>query len=159
MTSGNLFKLLVCEDIMAGKFMVAVGGVIETSSGQILVMWRSEENDFSGGVWEYPMGRLEQGEDCATGLLREVHEETGLDVEIVKVIDVAHLHRGEKVPENEVIGVLFGCKYLGEKEVVISSEHTKYEWVDVSEAIERMPIEQMKEVIKKFVVEKEKLVK
>lgn len=59
-----------------GKFLVATGAIIEnTSTRKILLLKRSETKDFSPGIWEYPMGRLNQFEEPQNGLRREIMEE------------------------------------------------------------------------------------
>ena len=48
--------------------------------GQVLVAWRSEGR-IRGGCWEFPGGKLHQGEDPDRAARRELREETGLTAE------------------------------------------------------------------------------
>jgi ADP-ribose pyrophosphatase YjhB (NUDIX family) len=65
--------------------LVGVGGLI-TKGDRILVVKR--ENDPGKGLWSIPGGLLEVGETIQEGVKREIREETGLDVEVVELLDV-----------------------------------------------------------------------
>ena len=45
-----------------------------------VLLVRRREDDFLGGVYEFPGGVVEEGEGLADALIREVREETGLRV-------------------------------------------------------------------------------
>lgn len=50
-------------------------------TGRVLMLQRAvDPTDRSGGMWEFPGGRLDPGEDAETAARREFTEETGLDV-------------------------------------------------------------------------------
>ncbi|MFA5925483.1 MAG: NUDIX domain-containing protein [Parcubacteria group bacterium] len=139
-----------------GKFLVATGAIVENSTtGKILLLKRSGKKDYSPGIWEYTTGRLHQFEDPEDGLRREVMEETGLEVEIVKPISIFHIFRGEKIAENELVGIMFWCKTDSE-EVIVSEEHSGYAWVTAEEALKMMEKPGMKEDIRAFIKERSK---
>jgi len=58
--------------------LVVIQGVIESSDGILLAI----RSDLRG--WELPGGTLEEGERPEEALRREVYEETGLDVEVLR---------------------------------------------------------------------------
>ena len=58
-------------------------------SGEFLIMKRGEEQ-MLGGLWEFPGGKLEAGETPAQAAVREVREETGLQVGVEKELAVVH---------------------------------------------------------------------
>ena len=63
--------------------MVAVGAVIEDSEGRILLVQHvKERGGFWQGKWICPGGKLELGETIQEGIMREVKEETNLDIEL-----------------------------------------------------------------------------
>ena len=67
------------------KTMVAVGAVIRDDKGRVLlVKHKVERGGFWQGKWICPGGRLEPGETLAEGALREVREETHLEVKIAQ---------------------------------------------------------------------------
>jgi 8-oxo-dGTP diphosphatase len=55
----------------------AAGGVVRDDDGRVAVVYRPKYDD-----WTFPKGKLEPGETEEQAALREVHEETGLDVEL-----------------------------------------------------------------------------
>ncbi len=55
-----------------------VSGIIMRDEKVLLV--RRREDDFLGGIYEFPGGKVEDGEGLADALIREVREETGLRV-------------------------------------------------------------------------------
>jgi 8-oxo-dGTP diphosphatase len=55
-----------------------VGGLVYDDEGRLLLIQRAHEP--GRGLWSIPGGRVEPGEDDATALVREMREETGLDV-------------------------------------------------------------------------------
>ncbi len=57
---------------------VAAGALIDPD-GNILLAQRHQDSH-QGGLWEFPGGKLEPDESAAIGLVRELHEELGIDV-------------------------------------------------------------------------------
>lgn len=134
-----------------GRFMVAVGGMIELrDTGKILVIKRAEDQDWRGGEWETQYGRIDQFEDTVSGLSREIAEETGLkDVEIKDVLTVWHMFRGSEKAENELIGITYWVRSQSE-EVKLSFEHTQYRWVTPEDALTLITEEGIRRDIRKF---------
>jgi len=64
---------------------VGVGAVV-LDAGRVLLVRRGQEP--LKGEWSIPGGVLELGEMLEDGVRREVAEETGLDVRVVKVVEV-----------------------------------------------------------------------
>lgn len=58
-----------------------VAGVITDPRGRILLTRRTEGRDLAGR-WEFPGGKRELGETEAQALVRELHEELGITVEV-----------------------------------------------------------------------------
>ncbi|WP_127477866.1 Nudix family hydrolase [Sulfurivermis fontis] len=57
---------------------VAAAAIID-AAGRVLIA-RRPLHTHQGGLWEFPGGKLEHGEDVLTALARELHEELGIDV-------------------------------------------------------------------------------
>jgi len=55
-----------------------VGGIAYDDQGRLLLIRRA--NDPGSGQWSLPGGRVEPGESDETAVIREMWEETGLDV-------------------------------------------------------------------------------
>lgn len=61
-------------------------GAVVVDRGRVLLVQRGREP--SKGKWSLPGGALELGESLADGIVREVREETGLEVEAVELIEL-----------------------------------------------------------------------
>ncbi len=68
-------------------------GVVCLRGGQVLLIRRSKAP--LKGQWSLPGGRMEMGEGAAQGALRELKEETGVEAELLGLVDVVdHFHDG-----------------------------------------------------------------
>jgi len=61
-----------------------VGAVVTDRQGRLLMIKRGHEP--GAGLWSIPGGRIEPGETDAEALVREMSEETGLAVEVGRLI-------------------------------------------------------------------------
>jgi 8-oxo-dGTP diphosphatase len=60
--------------------MHVAAGVLRDAAGRVLIAQRPEGKHLAG-LWEFPGGKLEPGETVAQALVRELHEELGIDVD------------------------------------------------------------------------------
>lgn len=58
-----------------------VAGVIRDVRGRVLLTRRTEGRDLAG-MWEFPGGKREPGESAESALIRELHEELGIEAEV-----------------------------------------------------------------------------
>jgi ADP-ribose pyrophosphatase YjhB (NUDIX family) len=94
----------------AREIRAGVAAVIQNGAGQILLQRRSDN-----GLWGLPGGSVEIGESVREAIVREVREETGLSVEVVRLIGVYSDPRIQIVryPDGNVvhyISTLFACR-------------------------------------------------
>ncbi|MFG1690380.1 NUDIX hydrolase [Nonomuraea sp. NPDC049269] len=100
---------------------VSVAGVLIDDQGRALLIQRRDN-----GHWEAPGGILERDEDITAGLLREIHEETGLDVEPVTLTGVyKNMTRG-------IVALVFRCKVIG-GQLAETDEARAFRWVTADE--------------------------
>ncbi len=74
---------------------VAVG-VIEDSQGRILIA-RRPEHLHQGGLWEFPGGKVTEGEDVISALRRELREEVDIDVKQTRPLITIEHDYGDKL--------------------------------------------------------------
>ena len=120
-----------------GRFLAGVGAlVLDPDTTRYLVLRRSAEKDFAAGAWECVTGRLDQGEGFEDALHREVREELGVEAEILFIVGTTHFHRGESLPENELVGVVY-CVTISElDDIRLSDEHSEFRWLTAGQAAE-----------------------
>jgi 8-oxo-dGTP diphosphatase len=66
-----------------------VGAVIRDEAGRLLMILRG--HDPGRGLWSIPGGRIEPGETAEDAVVREVREETGLEVRCGPLLGTAEL--------------------------------------------------------------------
>jgi 8-oxo-dGTP diphosphatase len=99
--------------------------VLFDDSGRTLLL----QYDADHGWWAFPGGRLRDGESPEEGLRREVREETGLSVEVVRPV----LTRTFEWNGEPKFGVASLCRLTDGAEpdsVELSDEHRAYRWVE-----------------------------
>jgi len=86
---------------------VAVGAAVGNDNGEILLVQRSDS-----GVWLYPTGWADVGYSASEVVVKEVEEETGIEVEVVRLIAVLDgLRAGiSRIP---LYSLVFQCRPLG----------------------------------------------
>ena len=118
-----------------GRFLGMVSAQIWCpSTGKYLILKRSEKKDIGQGTWECGTGRVDQGEDFTTALRREVREELGVEIQVDFIVGTAHFYRGEKIPENEMLGLFYACSLEDPNLIQLSWEHSEFRWVSPAEA-------------------------
>ena len=99
---------------------------IDYRDGKIFIAKRQMTGDM-GGRWEFPGGKIEEGEDFEIAIKREMKEEFGVDVKVGRQITCGQFeHRGVKC-FLYVFEVTFA--HDGLKQRFVLSEHTDYKWV------------------------------
>jgi 8-oxo-dGTP diphosphatase len=65
---------------------VAVGTIIRTDDGRIVLVRRAIEPGY--GLWVFPGGYVDRGEQVTAAAIREAREEAGLDVRLDGLVDI-----------------------------------------------------------------------
>ena len=91
----------------------AADAVVFDGDGRVLLQRRA---DF--GVWGLPGGAVEVGETLEQAVRREVKEETGFDVEVVRLVGAYSVPAGTTVhyPSGDVVhyvSLTFECRIVG----------------------------------------------
>jgi len=116
--------------------IVAVGGIVENAEGEILLV-----QDRRGG-WVFPGGQVENGESLIEALVREVLEESGIEIEVSCLIGVysnTSSYEGHSgvahIPTKVILDYL--CRPVGGR-LGISDETSASEWVQRERVLERI---------------------
>ena len=111
----------------AGKNQIDVAAALIFRDGKILITQRHADSHL-GGLWEFPGGKREQNETFEQCLVREIHEELGVEISANKLFEeIAHAYPGKTVHLKFFSCRLvhgepqpFGCaalKWIGESEL------------------------------------------
>jgi 8-oxo-dGTP pyrophosphatase MutT (NUDIX family) len=100
----------------AAMFPVSIKGVLFSPVGEVILLLNEREQ------WELPGGRLEQGENSAECLSREIREELALEVEVGSPLDC---YLFEVIPGKYVFIATYRCALAGPFNPSLSHEHKK----------------------------------
>ncbi len=65
---------------------VAVGAIIRTHDGRVVLVRRAIEPGY--GLWVFPGGYVDRGEEVESAAIREAREEAGLDIQIEGLLNI-----------------------------------------------------------------------
>lgn len=99
-----------------------VSKIMILRSGRVLLLKSKTLNKY-----HFPGGHIKSNETFTTGLIREVREETGLNISSCKII--------QKKPN---FCLFKGWTYVGN--VKLSNEHTDYIWAKIEDAHIKYPV-------------------
>jgi 8-oxo-dGTP pyrophosphatase MutT (NUDIX family) len=85
-------------------------------------------------------GRVEQGESFSEAVRREALEELGQTVQVEFIVGITHFYRGAVGPEQEMVGVHYGCSVGEGQEIRLRQEHAACQWVTAHEAAGLFPV-------------------
>ncbi|GFI40572.1 NUDIX hydrolase [Thomasclavelia cocleata] len=123
------------------RFHITVKGIVVLNN-KILLMKRIHPSSDGLGYWELPGGGLEYGETPNQALIRELKEETGLDIIILKPA-----YTFTKVREDyQTVGIGFLC--IPKNDCVhLSNEHIDYLFASLEKAKELLDNEIFNDII------------
>lgn len=87
------------------------------------LLGKRPENGLLGGLWEFPGGKVEPGEDHQSALVREVREELGVEIAVGGLVaTVKHAYSHFKVTLN-----VYACRHVSG--TPCPNAHTHLKWV------------------------------
>lgn len=110
---------------------VIVGGVIEKDGKYLLVQ---EAKKHCYGKWNFPAGHLDFNESLIQGATREIKEETGCDVELNGVLNVAN----RILNDDLFVMIVFNAKLINENIEYDKDEILDVKWIDYDEIMNNM---------------------
>ncbi len=98
---------------------LVVAAIIQNSHGEYLCCKRGDWKP-SPNKWEFPGGKPELGESLEAALIREIQEELGVQISVLRQFD--------RSTTGEIELVCFVCD-LVDQEPTTSTDHSEFRWV------------------------------
>ena len=118
------------------------GCIVLNDKNQVLLIHNN------AGHWDFPKGHVEEGETEIQTAIREVKEETNIDVEV----NDKYRYTVEYSPKEAVIKevVLFLAKNISNNKEAQLEEVSEVQWVDFEEALDKITYDTSKQVLQKL---------
>ena len=127
---------------------IVLGGVV-IDNDKVLLLQRNRDEDVYPNMWELPSGKREPLEPSEGALVREIKEESGLEVDIIIPLSVFD-YQIEKTDEiRDSTQINFIVKSKNNFNVKISPEHQNFAWVHEEEINNYNVTESVKDLLKK----------
>lgn len=117
------------------KDFCSVGSVVAcfVEVGDTLLFVKRATHTSQGGLWCVPGGKLEQGESAEAATIRELQEETGIQLDAVRFISHCFVER----PDLQYELHLFAARLDGYPDIDLDvAENSEYRWLTIQEGLE-----------------------
>ncbi|MDP6410140.1 MAG: NUDIX domain-containing protein, partial [Planctomycetota bacterium] len=101
-------RCLECRFVLYENPASASAGLVLDPDGRVLLVRRAIE-PFKG-LWAIPAGYQEADEDPPAAVVREVREETAIDVRVVRLVDLIHVPDDARKPANVAVYLCRGAR-------------------------------------------------
>ena len=131
----------------------SAGGIIyriENEEPQFLLIKNAAFKDPTKTYWGFPKGHLEEGEGAEQAALREVQEETGIEVELLELIDKVEYtfhHPQHDLTKKQVS--FFLMRYVKGEAKPQEKEVLELGWFNAEDALNMLSFDQNKTLLKK----------
>ena len=95
--------------------------------GSEILIARRAPNKHLAGFWEFPGGKIEEGETPQECLKRELQEELGIVVNVGAFFMQNEHHYGDKI----IVLKAYECEHISGN--IVLSDHDQVKWVEKSE--------------------------
>lgn len=126
----------------------SAGGIV-LNDGKVLLIKNAAMRDKNKAYWGFPKGHIQEGEKSEETALREVEEETGLKVKIIKKLgDSRYIFTKEREKIFKVV-VYFLLRYISGELKPQNLEVLEVKWVDIDDALGLLAFKKDQEFLKK----------
>jgi 8-oxo-dGTP diphosphatase len=105
-------------------FVLSVRAVVRNDKRECLAIRRAASSRHAPGLWEIPGGKSEPGETIEQSILREVAEETSLQVELTRVVGATE----SEIEDKRIAYLILEAHVIGGS-LRLSDEHDAYRWL------------------------------
>ncbi len=111
--------------------------IVRNKEDEFLFLQRSGNDRNNAGLWEFPGGKLDVGQDLSHALEREVMEETGLLVEpSSRLVFAESFVIGDEPYKGLPYVALFGIAHVVGGKFKLSHEHDASLWANFNNALD-----------------------
>ena len=109
-------------------YSLSLKALLLDKDDRCLLLRRSAASKNNPGKWELPGGKSDPGENFDVALAREVYEETGLSIRLMRPFETTM----SQLPDRQVVYLVMLAEAMPGK-VRLSKEHDSYKWVSPGE--------------------------
>jgi 8-oxo-dGTP diphosphatase len=113
---------------MGRRQIRVVGAMLQNDDGRYLITQRPPKASLPL-LWEFPGGRVEEGETDAQALAREIREEMGVDVTVLEQA----MHTHHEYPKYDIDFRVFRCRLTDAKTPIQHLRVHDHRWVTLEE--------------------------
>ena len=127
--------------------IVAAGAVVARRGGQVLLVHRPKYDD-----WSFPKGKLDPGEHVLAAAVREVAEETGLDIRLGPPLSTQRYIAGNGTPKTKDVHYWVG-RVVGDHDVSTyrpNDEIDEVLWLPLEEARAKLTYDYDRATLEEF---------
>lgn len=109
-------------------FGLVIRAIIKDSENNTLILKRAPDSRSNPRCWELPGGKVEPGESFDQAMIREIKEETNLNISLRRAVGIAQ----QDLPHIHSVHVIMTVD-VDSGDLKISDEHTEYRWASLEE--------------------------
>lgn len=115
------------------------------------------KRDLNKADWGNPGGRVEWGEKLAEACVREVKEESGIDLnpKQLKLLSIKEITENPIAPTVHFLQFIYATKINQTEEIILNEESEDYKWFDLKELPEKT-LDSKEDLIKLSLIAKKK---
>lgn len=127
---------------MSKEKILKAGAIILSKENKrnVVLLFRGKHND-----WSFPKGHIEEGEDAVQTMIREMKEETGLNIQILRNLpDIEYSYRDGTTISTK----MFLVNSLDDSLLKLEFDTDKIMWVDYMSVVDQVSYDNLKEYFK-----------
>ncbi len=117
---------------MIERRRITVAAAVLHHAGRVLLTQRLSGTHLAG-LWEFPGGKVEPGEDPAVTVVRECREECGIEIAVQDILDVTF----HPYPDKDLLLLFYACRFARDRQVVQHLGVADHVWALPSELRQR----------------------
>ena len=117
--------------------------IIVNNEKKILLLKRRKDSDWGGGKWSLVGGGIDDNETPKQACIREIKEETNIDIEEDNIYEILSLKRKNSEPE-----IVFFTQFSNDSNIKLDGENDDWGFFSVSEIKEKDTVPQLIEYLK-----------